>query len=223
MAVLMPSLSRRLREDEPVVGPAVVGLVLAAGAGRRLGHGIPKPLVTDWAGVTWLERSVAVLRDGGASEVYVVVGAEAAAVESAAPPGCRTVSAPDWGEGMGASLRAGLTAVANHSPGAHAVVVMLVDTPGVGADVIRRLTERATSQALARATYDGSPGHPVVLGREHWRGVVRVAVGDRGARDYLSAAGVELVECGDVGSGEDIDTPEAFAEWSRQARPPVSG
>jgi CTP:molybdopterin cytidylyltransferase MocA len=213
-----------------VVGPTRVGLVLAAGAGLRLRHDAPKPLVTDAAGVTWLERSVAALRDGGADEVYVVVGADATAVEAAVPPGCRTVSAPEWAEGMGASLRAGLTAVERDCPRADAVVVMLVDTPGVSAAVVSRLTARATSEALARAAYDGVPGHPVVLGRGHWRGVIAVAAGDRGARDYLSAAEVELVECGDVGSGEDIDTPDALGEWSRRsgqgrapARPPRSG
>jgi CTP:molybdopterin cytidylyltransferase MocA len=220
MAMLMPPLSRRPREDDPVVGPTGVGVVLAAGAGRRLGHDAPKPLVTDAAGVTWLERSIAALRGGGAREVYVVVGADAAAVEAAVPPGCRTVFATDWAEGMGASLRAGLTAVERDCPTADAVVVMLVDTPGVGADVVRRLTDRATPEALARAVYDGVPGHPVVVGRRHWRGVMDVAAGDRGARDYLSAAEVELVECGDVGSGDDIDTPEALGAWSRQADHP---
>ena len=59
---------------------------------------------------------------------------------------------------------------------------------------------------LARAAYDGVPGHPVLLGRDHWAGVAAAATGDRGARDYLAAADVVLVECGDLASGRDVDS-----------------
>ncbi len=129
----------------------MVGVLLAAGAGRRLGLGTSKALVTDERGRSWLDRSVAALRDGGVAEVYVVVGAEAAAVEAAIPAGCVTVLARDWQEGMGASLRTGLDAVQRYSPDADAVVVMLVDTPGVGADVVRRVVAHKAPNALARA------------------------------------------------------------------------
>ena len=62
--------------------------------------------------------------------------------------------------------------------------------------------------ALARAAYQGVPGHPVVIGRDHWRGVLDVAAGDRGARDYLAAHDHALVECGDLATGRDVDTPD---------------
>jgi CTP:molybdopterin cytidylyltransferase MocA len=41
-----------------------------------------------------------------------------------------------------------------------------------------------------------------------------MARGDRGARDYLRAHEVALIECSDLGSGEDIDTPAALDSWS---------
>jgi CTP:molybdopterin cytidylyltransferase MocA len=219
----MPSLSRSVRQDVAVARPAVVGIVLAAGAGLRLGLDSAKPLVTDSEGRTWLERSVDVLHDGGIPLVYVVVGADAAAVGAVVPRGCRTVFAADWEEGMGASLRSGLGAVQRDCPEAAAAVVMLVDTPGVGSDVIRRLVEWAHGSArmtdsLVRATYGGEPGHPVLIGREHWYGVLSTAAGDRGARDYLRAASVDTVECGDLGSGDDVDTAQALAAWSRRSR-----
>lgn len=196
----------------------MAGVLLAAGAGRRLRLGAPKALVTDEDGRSWLERSVAALNGGGVDSVYVVVGADAVAVEAAMPAGCLIVEAPDWREGMGASLRAGLAAVQLHSPDADAVVVMLVDTPGVGADVVRRLVALASPACLVRAAYDGVAGHPVLIGREHWHGVLGVAAGDRGARDYLQSTDVDLVECGDTGSGDDIDTPQALEAWLRAGR-----
>ncbi|MFC7504207.1 nucleotidyltransferase family protein, partial [Nocardioides sp. GCM10030258] len=59
--------------------------------------------------------------------------------------------------------------------------------------------------SLARATYDGRPGHPVLLGHDHWAAVAAGADGDRGARDYLATHPLELVECGDLATGHDVD------------------
>ncbi|MBA3233527.1 MAG: NTP transferase domain-containing protein [Propionibacteriales bacterium] len=190
----------------------VAGLLLAAGAGLRLGQ--PKALVRDGDGTTFVERAVGALVAAGADPVVVVVGAEADRVTSLAPAGCVIVEAGDWTEGMGASLRAGLAELTlDHT--CKAVVLMLVDTPGIGADVVRRLANGADATTLARATYDGVPGHPVVIGRDHWHGVLDVAAGDRGARDYLQSRDVALVECRDIGSGDDLDTLAALGEWRR--------
>lgn len=201
----------------------VVGVVLAGGAGQRLGRGHPKALVTDSGGRTWLDLSVAALRGGGVHPVYVVVGAERGAVEAVVPPECLIVHSPNWQVGMSASLEAGLAAVEQSTPDADALVVMLVDTPGVGADVVRRLVTESGTDALARAAYDGVPGHPVVIGRAHWAGVRVAASGDRGARDYLRAARVTTIECGDIGTGDDIDTPEALGRWQVADRGPQLG
>jgi CTP:molybdopterin cytidylyltransferase MocA len=196
-----------------VTAGSVVGLLLAAGEGRRLGR--PKALVEDRHGSTWLERSVAAVRDGGVSDVYVVVGAARAEATAAVPAGCRVVHAANWAEGMGASLQAGLAAVSVEHADTDAVLVMLVDTPGVGPDVVRRQTSRSGPDALARATYGSGPGHPVLLGRDHWPGVLEVASGDRGARDYLRAHPVTLVDCADIGTGDDVDTAEALRTWNQ--------
>jgi nicotine blue oxidoreductase len=155
-------------------------------------------------------RSAQVLADGGCRPVVVVVGALAAEVGALVPAGCAVVEAADWAEGMGASLRAGLAAVVERAPpDAVAAVVGLVDTPGVSAEVVRLLVDRARSggvEGLARAAYAGTPGHPVVLGRGHWASIIASARGDAGARGYLAGHDVVLVECGAVGCGQDVDT-----------------
>ena len=104
--------------------------MLAAGAGRRLGQ--PKALVTDApGGPTWLARTVSVLEDAGVADVTVVVGSAADRVRTSAPDGVAVVEASDWAEGMGASLRAGLRALADRDADVVAVVLMLVDTPDI--------------------------------------------------------------------------------------------
>lgn len=178
------------------------GLLLAAGAGTR--YGGPKALVRDPDGTSWLLRSVHALVpcDG----VTVVLGAEAPQVARLLPPSVDVVVAADWADGMGASLRTGLAAVAETE--VDAVVVSLVDLPDVTAEVVARvLAAEAGCASLARASYDGVPGHPVLLGRDHWAGVIADAQGDRGARDYLAGASVALVECGDLATGVDVDEP----------------
>jgi CTP:molybdopterin cytidylyltransferase MocA len=182
----------------------VDGLLLAAGAGTRMGR--PKALVVGDDGIPWLLASLRRLHDGGCRRVTVVLGA--AAGEAAAlleGSAAHVVVAADWAEGMSASLRTGLAAL---DTVADAALVTLVDLPDVTADVIGRVVAAATGpDVLARAAYDGTPGHPVLLGRDHWAGVIATATGDQGARDYLRSRDVVLVECGDLATGRDVDTP----------------
>jgi CTP:molybdopterin cytidylyltransferase MocA len=181
------------------------GLLLAAGAGRRMG--MPKALVTDDRG-SWLVRGVTTLSAGGCRRVTVVLGAEAeraAALLDGLPEMPRIVVADDWAEGMGASLRVGMLALTDSTDGF--ILVSLVDLPDLVPEVVARVGRATRSpHVLARASYDGVPGHPVLFGRDHWPGVLETAHGDQGARAYLAGREVELVECGDLATGADIDS-----------------
>ncbi len=178
------------------------GLLLAAGAGTRMGR--PKALVVDEKGTPWLSRGVDVLRSGGCDVVVVVLGAASDQARAFVPDGVAVVVAADWAEGMSASLRAGLEFLEDTE--ADAALVSLVDLPDVTDAVVHRvLAAGADRAALIRTTYDGRPGHPVVLGREHWSGVRAAAIGDRGARDYLADHALVEVECGDLATGRDVD------------------
>ena len=189
----------------------VAGLLLAAGAGSRMGRA--KALVTGSDGVSLLDHGIAVLRGGGCGPVVVVVGAEGMQARGLAEAAGAdlVVEAPDWASGQSASLRAGLQALSRTD--AYAACVLLVDLPDVGADVVARVTAAAGEgpAVLARAAYGGAPGHPVVIGREHWADVAEGARGDAGARDYLASHPHLLLECGDLATGRDVDTPADLA------------
>lgn len=187
---------------------AVAGLLLAAGGGRRLG-GRPKALLP-FRGRPLIEHGISVLRDGGCATVTAVLGAAADEVRAAMPPGAARIAVnPDWAGGMGSSLRVGLAALPDD---ASAVVVMLVDMPGVGAAAVARLigAYRTGGAGLAAAAYDGRRGHPVLFAARWWPEVAASAHGDVGARAFLAAHrdALRLVECGDVADGHDIDTPD---------------
>jgi nicotine blue oxidoreductase len=109
---------------------------------------------------------------------------------------------------MGSSLRAALRALAD--AGADAAVIALADQPLVGPEAVARLIAAyRAGAAVAVAAYEGKPRNPVLLGREHWPEVIETAAGDQGARAFLRAHPdlVTLVECGDTGRPDDIDTP----------------
>ncbi|GII25582.1 nucleotidyltransferase family protein [Planosporangium mesophilum] len=181
------------------------GLLLAAGGGRR--YGMPKALV-ERDGRLLVEHGLATLRAAGCGPITVVLGAAAETVrERADLAGALVVTNPDWADGMGTSLRAGLDALSG--TGATAAIVLLVDTPGVTAEAVRRVSNHASAGALVVATYHGERGHPVLLGRDHWAGVTELAVGDVGARPYLRAHRhrVVTVACEDVADGTDLDRP----------------
>jgi nicotine blue oxidoreductase len=184
--------------------------VLAAGGGRR--YGGPKALVRH-EGHLLVERAVATVRDAGCAPIVVVLGAESATVRDQARLGdVIIVDNAAWKTGMGSSLRVGLEALA--ATEADAVVVLLVDTPGVTAEAVRRVAAKDSRDALVSAAYGQRRGHPVLLGRDHWPGVATLAMGDVGARAYLTAraAEVQTVACEDVADDTDIDYPEPAAE-----------
>jgi nicotine blue oxidoreductase len=193
-------------------GPAVAGLLLAAGGGRRLG-GRPKALL-EHHGRPLVEYAVRVLREGGCAPVHVVLGAAADRVRREADlSGCAVSDNPDWAEGMGSSLRVGLASLAEERAGGpvDAALVLLVDQPGIGAEAVARVRAAYRSRAsLVAAAYGGRRGHPVLFGADRWAAIAESAEGDRGARAYLAAHAdaVTLVECGDVAKAYDIDTPE---------------
>jgi CTP:molybdopterin cytidylyltransferase MocA len=175
-------------------GATAAGLLLAAGAGNR--YGMPKVLAEQGE---WLRRGVRALEGGGCDDIVVVLGAAIVDV----PPSARAVIAYDWVDGLSASLRAGMAAI-----DAEYAVLHTVDTPDVGADVVRRVLDAARSSpsGLARARYGDRPGHPVVVARRHWPELLETLRGDEGARPFLGArTDVVAVDCADLASGLDID------------------
>jgi nicotine blue oxidoreductase len=186
----------------------VAGLVLAAGEGSRFGR--PKAMV-ELDGERLVDRAVRVLREGGCEPVYVVSGAVTVDV-----PGATTVVNDDWATGMASSLRAGLAAL---PASADAVVISLVDQPGIGADVIARLVDRLRDgHALVVATYDGQRRNPVGVARPLWTAVSASVAGDEGVRAFIrdQPDQVVAVECSDIGDPADIDTPDDLASHRRE-------
>ena len=197
-------------------GMRTTGVVLAAGAGTRLGLG-PKALLP-YRGRPLVEAIVGTLLDGGCREVVVVLGAGAAQVEAAARlDGCRVLTNPEWESGMGSSFLLGNQAA---DPADH-LLIALVDQPGLTPESVHRLLSSHRPGRITAAAYrrrdsnDGGGtalrrGHPLLIDASLREAVCATVTGDAGARGFLRSHPdlVDEVDCSDQSTGEDVDTPD---------------
>jgi molybdenum cofactor cytidylyltransferase len=179
----------------------IAGVVLAAGAGTRFGG---RKQLAQVDGRPLLEHALEAMESAPVADRIVVLGADADEIAAnVALHGARVVVCDDWADGQSASLRAGIAAA---GPGAEAVVVTLGDQPHMAARAIAAVVAARGGDAQAvRATYDGTPGHPVLIERELF-GALRELSGDVGARDVLRGARVTDVPCDGLGGPGDVDT-----------------
>lgn len=202
-------------------GSRVAGVVLAAGTGRRMGR--PKGLVPI-EGVPMVARACTTLVAGGCDPVGVVVGAAGEEVAAHVADRASILVNHDWADGMASSVRTALDWAADDHPDVGAVVVLPVDTPGIGPAVVQRLIGAWRTGEQTRAvvaTYDGRPRNPVLLPADVWTDVAASVHGDTGARDWLRADPRRAIEvdCTELGDPSDLDTPQDLARWS--GRPDV--
>ena len=179
----------------------IVGLVLAAGAGRRLGR--PKAEVV-LGGVRLIDRAVRTLADGGCQQVFAVVRSADVTAD-----GATMVVNPVAEDGMGSSLRTGLAALPEDT---QAVVVTLVDLPDVSPDEVRAMIgwyrNGASIIAVRRA---GTRSHPVLIARRWVRLFAAAAQDDQGGRAFFAAHWDDVEYLDYPRPISDIDTPEDLA------------
>ena len=189
-------------ETEPEIG----GIVLAAGEGKRFG-GVKQ--VAELDGRPLLEHAIrAMLAVPSISPVVVVLGAHAAEIQQGVDlSGTDVVVCEQWADGQSASLQAGVAALGD----VEAAVITLGDQPFISAEVIAGVLLHRGRHLAVRATYDGAPGHPVLLERRLLDHVGELD-GDTGARKLLEGDHVYTWEVGRLCDPTDIDTPERLQE-----------
>ena len=191
----------------------LAAVVLAAGAGRRFGGG---KLTACWRDGVLLDGALAAAFAAPVDEIIVVTGGDAAvgpAAQAFAGPRAdgerlRLVPAPDWSEGLAASLRAGLAALPAE---VQAAFIFLGDMPGVPHALADRLARALGPGVTAvQPTVRGAPAHPVLLSHSLFPAALALR-GDRGAQALLAGHGVIRIDVDEPGATLDVDTPEALA------------
>ncbi len=198
--------------------PGIAAVILAAGAGRRLG-GVAKALLPHPAG-SYLAAIAATARAVGLVDAVVVVGAPFGdeVAMHARQLGLRVRVNPAPERGMASSVALGFAAIAG-GPAA-AAWLWPVDHPAVTVGTLRRLIgaldEAGGAAEVAQPRFRGSGGHPPLIARAVWPALAGCADRADGARGVLRAARAVAVEVDDPGVVHDVDTPadrEAITGW----------
>jgi molybdenum cofactor cytidylyltransferase len=187
-----------------------VGVVLlAAGGSTRLGH--PKQLL-QIRGKSLLRHAIETALASAAETVVVVLGADASQLrrEAAGLP-AEIVENPNWQEGMGTSLRAGLAAMQSAHPEREAILFMVCDQPFVSATVLNRIIERhrESGARIVASAYGGEVGVPALFSRALFPELARLP-GSMGAKPLLAQYRAELATVAFPGGEMDIDTEEDY-------------
>jgi molybdenum cofactor cytidylyltransferase len=142
--------------------PPIAGIILSAGASRRMGT--PKALLA-WDGETFLDRLIRLFSEVAITPI-VALGHQAAQIKSGIQRGAQAafVVNPDPERGMLSSLQCGLSAVPQTS---EAVMFMPVDHPNLELSTLEKLIGHFK---IARASvvvpeFHGEHGHPVLIAR----------------------------------------------------------
>ena len=219
-------LPREKATAEARVGPAprsapeIAAVILGAGRSRRMAP-LNKLLVVDRSGKPMIARVVDNVLSSKARPVVVVTGHQAEQVMHAlGGRPVRVVPAPDYADGLSASLRAGIAAV---PPEVAAAIVCLGDMPLVTGRMIDRLLEAYDpdeGRLIVLPTFRGKQGNPMLWDRRFFPEILRIT-GDSGARFLLGQhlENVAEVEMSDDGVLRDFDTAESLATLPPRLRP----
>jgi molybdenum cofactor cytidylyltransferase len=199
------------RTEPPVVAPRrIAAIVLAAGRSTRMGG--PNKLLAEIARRPLVRIAAEEALASRAKPVIVVTGHQRDHVEQVlAGLPVRLVHNPDFAQGLGTSLAAGIAAVPADADGA---IVCLGDMPQVDAALVDRLVaafDPDRGALVVVPTFEGKRGNPVLWSRRFFPDLTAIE-GDVGARHLIGRYGEAVVEVPVDGKAAltDIDTPEAL-------------
>jgi len=196
-------------------------ILLAAGASTRMGR--PKQLLPI-QGRPLLRHVAEAALAAPVSPLIIVLGAHAAEIApclNGLP--VQVVVHAAWAEGMGASLRAGMEALARCQPEPECVVIALADQPDFSAGHIAQLiaTQQATGRPIV-ASAQGTVRGPPVLFTKKFYPALRALRGDTGARSLLQTH-VHEVATVTLPPAPDLDTPADYAAYLSRTGSSTSG
>lgn len=195
---------------EPNATARSVGLLLAAGSGRRFDSTAPgRKLEQLIDGQSVASRALGTLRASCDAVLVAARSLTAPIAQEAAAMGVKVLVPEQSSLGMGHSLAALAAAVPEHFPQAETLVIALADMPWIEPATVRELVSASRAgDVIAQPVFAGEKGHPVVFPASY-AAALASCTGDTGARDLLrqNADHLRLVAVNDSGVVRDVDTP----------------
>lgn len=189
----------------------IAGVVLAAGASRRMGR---NKMLLKLNGESLVRRAVTRALEAGLAPVVVVVGYEEQLVRRDLHDlQCETTTNPDYTGPTSGSLHRGLRTLAPEVGGA---VVMLADMVHVSADMLRGLlkTARGSTAPLVVSRYGDVTAPPILFRRRLFHELLAWS-GEGCGKTVVRAHAHEAAYVDwPPGALADVDTPEDFRRAS---------
>lgn len=194
----------------------IAALVLAAGESRRMGDANKLTIPVD--GTPMVARVVDALQQSRAQRVIVITGHQPERIKEAlSGRDVEFVHNPDYAEGIGSSVRMGITALDDDADGA---LVALGDMPWVNTEVINRLVDAFTTGgelSIFIPMFGGKRGNPVLWGARHFPELLALS-GDVGGKALFDrhATAICYVNVESASVNTDVDTPDALQKLGIQ-------
>ncbi|HKJ32145.1 MAG TPA: nucleotidyltransferase family protein [Balneolales bacterium] len=180
-------------------------IILAAGASTRLDR--PKQLLK-FKDETLISRSINAGINAGCDPIIVVLGAHSDQIKSEiSNKKVQAILNPHWEEGIGSSIRTGISAMQKHEAPVDNTIIMLCDQPMVDATLLCRLItkEKKTEKGMVACAYNDTIGVPVLYQQDYFSELLRLS-GDEGAKKLLYQHREEVATIPFPGGAIDIDT-----------------
>lgn len=135
--------------------------------------------------------------------IVVVLGHEADRIKSILPPFVKTVFNPNYAQGQGTSLQAGLQAINDDC------MIVPGDLPLITPFDYQRIEKALETAPCARPSFNNIYGHPVGIRNELRAQIVEEKILD--IKNFLSENGLQIT-MGSLNTITDIDTPQAYSK-----------
>jgi molybdenum cofactor cytidylyltransferase len=184
----------------------VAGLVLAAGASRRLGQ--PKQLLP-YGETTLLDHTLGTARACDFDQLLCVLGGGSEGVrETVDLSRADVVVNEQFGSGCSSSIAAAVGAI---DAGCDVLVLLLGDQPGVTVDIVETLLAGRGEAPLAACRYDDGRGHPLAFARSTF-GVLTQLHGDKAVWKLMDQRAADVIDVPVPGPIPlDVDTWDDYA------------
>lgn len=192
----------------------IVTLILAAGSSSRLGHS--KQLL-EVNGVPLLRKTALAALEADTNRVVVVLGHNHLQHQQIIQGlNVDVIHHTDWQQGMGSSLKAGVSSILKTHSDTQAIVILVCDQPYLTAEHLNVLinTHRTSRASIVASAYASTTGVPALFDKSMFEELLNLK-DDQGAKKILEKHAESIVEI-EFPSGEiDIDTPSDYARLTR--------
>jgi len=143
--------------------------------------------------------------------ICVVLGAEAAIIQKTLPKTVETIINPDWENGMGSSIAAGVAYFQEKAIHPDGLLIMLVDQPLLDHDYLKKLCQGFNKEKckIVATAYGERFGVPAIFDSSLFSELCKLNQ-DFGAKHIIAKYKNEVVSVYPNGREVDIDTIETY-------------